>query len=446
MASEIEIPRNLDLEQQLLAGCIVDPSAIDRLQVASTHFFVESHGDLWLLLQDMHGCGDPVDDVLAVSERMKARGIWERLGGMSWLQGMFRDGAVHRFHVDYYAKELVRLANLRRLQDIGHSMVASTSSNNANPERIASTAAAQIAARLEVSDDVHRLGKLAAELIAEIDAPPQQQKEPLFTGWPAYDEKFGPFVPGESVIVGARSSIGKTAAMLQLGLYTASKDRPVLFASLEMTTREVRNRILCALAAVDGARFRSRELDSAERDRLHEAAAKIDSWPFWIWNPKGQKTIARIAAKARSVHAEHGLRLLCVDYLGKIHAEDKRLPREEQVASFARGVKDIAIDLDIPVVTGCQLNRQADKEDAEPELHMLRESGAVEQEADIVIFVHRADRLATEGKWKVAKFRQGTPGELRLKWNPLIQEFTLEPDRIEDHPNFNGDLASWNNL
>lgn len=445
MQTELQIPRNLEIEQQLLAGCIVNPAAIDRLQVAAAHFFVESHGDLWLLLQDMQACCDPVDDVLAVAGRMRARGIWDKLGGAAWLHKMFADGAVHRFHLDYYARELVRLANLRRLQEIGESLLSATADVSANPETIAATASAQIAARLEIADDVHRLDKLAGELLDEIDAPAHEQKQPLFTGWPAYDEKFGPFVPGESVIIGARSSIGKTAAMLQLGLYSAQHGRPVLFASLEMSTREVRNRILCAMAAVDGARFRSRELSSADRQRLHEAAATIDGWPFWIWNPKGRKTIARIAAKARSVHAEHGLRLLCIDYLGKIHSEERHAPREEQVASFARGVKDIAIDLDIPVVTGCQLNRKADEKEIEPDLHMLRESGAVEQEADIVIFVHRADRLATEGKWKVAKFRQGTPGELRLKWNPLIQEFTLEPDRIEDHPNFHGDLAAWNN-
>lgn len=439
-----DIPHNLEIEQQLLAGCIVDPVAIDRLPVAGQHFFAESHGELWLLLQDMHACGDPVDDVVAVAERMKARGIWDKIGGAAWLHGCFRDGAVHRFHVDYYSKELVRLANLRRLMDIGTTLIHSSGERHADPERIASTAASQIASRLETKDDVVRLDTLARQLIEELDATPDPTKQPLFTGWPAFDEKFGPFVPGESIIIGARSSIGKTAAMLQLSMYTASHDRPVLFASLEMSSREVRNRLMCALASVDGARFRARELDCDERARLHEAARRIDGWPIWIWSPKGRKTVARIAAKARSVHAEHGLRLLCVDYLGKIHAEDKRVPREEQVASFARGVKDIAIDLDIPVVTGCQLNRQADKDDTEPELHMLRESGAVEQEADVVVFVHRKDRLDTTGKFIVAKFRQGTPGELAMIWNPLIQEFTLAAETIEEPPRCSDDFDRWN--
>jgi replicative DNA helicase len=396
-----------------------------------------------MLLQDMAACGDPVDDVAAVAERMKARGIWERIGGAPWLYGIFRDGAVHRFHVDFYAKELVRLANLRRIIEISEQTIRDAYDQSADPEKIGARATSQLAARLEIRDDIHRLDKLAAEMIEELDAPTKEH-QPLFTGWPAFDVKFGPFVSGESVIIGARSSIGKTAAMIQLSMYTASHGRPVLFASLEMTAREVRNRIMCALAGVDSTRYRSRELDTAECNRLKQARDKIDGWPIWIWNPTGRKTIARIAAKARSMHAEHGLKLLCIDYLGKIHHEGQRCDRQEEVASFARGVKDIAIDLDIPVVTGCQLNREADK-DCEPALHMLRESGAVEQEADIVIFVHRKDRADTSGKFIVAKFRQGAPGELAMTWNPVIQEFTLEPDRVEDHHNYTTDFDRWNN-
>jgi replicative DNA helicase len=275
---------------------------------------------------------------------------------------------------------------------------------------------------------------------------PQKAREPLFTGWPAYDATFGPFISGESVIIGARSSIGKTAAMLQTAIYQASHGRTVLFASLEMTAEQVRDRIMCGMAAVDATKFRSRNLGPDDMIRLDAARKRLDGWPLMIWCPRGKKTVARVAAKARAVKAEHGLRLLCIDYLGKLHAEDSRAEREEQVASFARGVKDIATDLDIPVVTGSQLSRKADSDDREiePSLHHLRDSGAVEQEADIVIFVHRRTRSATEGKFIVAKFRQGTPGELQMVWNPMVQEFTLKQDSVEERDNYDSGFDAWN--
>lgn len=435
-------PKSDELECQLLAGCLIDPSAIDRLDLAAHHWFSEGHAACWELLQDMRTCGDPVDDVQAVAQRLKARGIWERLGGMNWLRNLFIEGQVHRYHVDFYARELVRLANLQRLVQIGEKIIAEATAQGADPQAIATTATAAIAARMETKDDVQRLDELAGELLDELDRP-KNEYQALFTGWPAFDTTFGPLVGGESTIIGARSSIGKTAAMLQLAMYAASHDRPVLFASLEMPSGAVRDRLMCALARIESAKFRSRELDEADKRALAAAKAKIDGWPIYIWSPRGRKTVARISAKARSVHAEHKLRLLCIDYLGKIHAEDKRVPREEQVASFARGVKDIAMDLGIPVVTGCQLNRQADH-DEEPALHHLRESGAVEQEADVVVFVHRKDRLDLYGKFIVAKFRQGTPGELKMTWNPLAQEFTLEAETIEDHPNYDRSLGAWN--
>src|SRR5574343_1739395 len=152
-----ELPRDLDSERYLLAGCIVDPAAIDRLILEPRHFFDTAHGDIWNLLQDMRSCGDPVGDVPAIAARMKARGIWDQANGMTWLGQIFRDGMVHRFHVDHYAKELVRLANLRRLIDIGEMLTEGAVQLGANPEQLAATASAAIAARMEIADDVYRL-------------------------------------------------------------------------------------------------------------------------------------------------------------------------------------------------------------------------------------------------------------------------------------------------
>jgi replicative DNA helicase len=268
-------------------------------------------------------------------------------------------------------------------------------------------------------------------MFAKLDDTKQDRRR-VFTGFQKFDLDYGPMMSGEMVVVAAKTSIGKTALMVQMGLYHAHVNRPVLFCSLEMPMEQLRDRIFCGIAGVPSNEFRSGRISREHRANLEKAAADFRNKPFYIWSPRGDKSIARIAAKARSVQAEFGIHCLFVDYLQKVHHTDKKCSREEQVSACSSGIKDIAIDLDIPVVVGCQFNRKAD-EDGEPELHMLRESGSIEQDADMVMIIHRQTRLTLDGKLIVAKHRCGTTGSIGLKFDPLHQVFAFDqPIRTGD--------------
>jgi replicative DNA helicase len=420
-----KLPFDLDAEEHLIAGCLVDPSNIDRIVIRQDQFFDAGLGEAWNLLQDMRACSDPIDDMVAISSRMKARGIWETIGGSAWVRKMFEQGSVHKWHCEFYAKQIATMAQYRKLIEIGTDVIRDGYECSKDPCSIASKAQASLSARLEIRDDVHRIGELTDEMFAKLDDTKQDRRR-VFTGFQKFDLDYGPMMSGEMVVVAAKTSIGKTAIMVQMGLYHADMDRPVLFCSLEMPMEQLRDRIFCGIAGIPSNEFRSGRLSREHRTKLERAAASFRDKPFYIWSPRGDKSITRIAAKARSVQAEFKIQCLFVDYLQKIQHYDKSGSREEHVAACSRGVKDIALDLDVPVVVGCQLNRKAD-EDGEPELHMLRESGSIEQDADMVMFVHRKTRLTLEGKLIVAKHRCGTTGSIGLGFDPLHQVFSLEP-------------------
>jgi len=422
---ERRLPFDLDAEEHLIAGCLIEPSNIDRIVLSQQQFFDSGLGEAWNLLQDMRSCSDPIDDMVAIAARMKTRGIWETIGGMTWLKRMFEQGSVHKWHCEFYAKQIAMMANYRKLIAIGGEIVKAGYDATKDPVAIASKAQAALIARLETADDVHRIGDTIDDMFAKLDDTKQDRRR-VFTGFQKFDLDYGPMMSGEMVVVAAKTSIGKTALMVQMGLYHADMNRPVLFCSLEMPLEQLRDRIFCGIAGVPSNDFRSGRLTASQRQDLERAASNFRHKPFYIWSPRGDKSLNRICAKARSVQADFKIQCLFVDYLQKVQPPDTRGSREEQVAAISRGIKDIALDLDVPVVVGCQLNRKAD-EDGEPELHMLRESGAIEQDSDMVMFVHRKTRLDREGKLIVAKHRCGTTGAIGLKFDPLHQVFSLDP-------------------
>ena len=420
---ERRLPSDTDSEASLIAGCIVEPKNIDRVEVRSDQFFDRDLGDMWELLQDMHYCGDPVRDIVAVSARMKGRGLWERMGGLSWIREKFDQGYVHQWHCEFYAKQIIDAAQRRRLIDIGGKLVSDGYDTSRPIEESASSAQAALSARLEIRDDVHQIGHLADGMLKSLDDT-KRDKRRVFSGLSKLDEDYGPFMSGELVVVGARTSIGKTAAMIQMALYHADRKRPVLFCSLEMPAEQLRDRIFCAIAGIQSSDFRSGTLTQEQRACLARLTERFRDLPLYIWSPRGEKTITRIAAKARAVKAEFGLDLLMIDYVQKITSTEKRASREEQVASFARGCKDMALDLDIPNIVGCQLNVEADKAD-EPALHHLRESAVTGHEADVVLLLHRATRHSFDGKLIVAKHRCGSTGSMPMTFDPLHQVITF---------------------
>jgi replicative DNA helicase len=247
------------------------------------------------------------------------------------------------------------------------------------------------------------------------------------TGFKDLDNLTSGLHDSEFVVLAARPSVGKTALATNIAEYVAMEANvTTLFVSLEMARLELAHRMLCSQGRIDANKFRSGCLSGDDRKKLVETSAKLSKAPLFI-DDTPSRTITEIAACARRLKRKQKLGLIVVDYLQLIQPDDPRDPRQEQVSKMARRLKGLARELEIPVLCLAQLNRQADavKEGHRPRLSQLRESGAIEQDADVVMFIWREWETREEAREKglegvvnvsVAKQRNGPTGDIKLAW------------------------------
>jgi replicative DNA helicase len=249
----------------------------------------------------------------------------------------------------------------------------------------------------------------------------------LPTGFTDLDNLTGGLHGSELVILAARPSMGKTALATNIAEHVAIESRATtLFVSLEMSRLELAQRMLCSQGRIDAGRFRKGMINADDRKKLVEASAKLGQAPLFV-DDTASRTITEIAACARRLRRKEKLGLIVIDYLQLIEPDNARDPRQEQVAKIARRLKGLARELEIPVICLAQLNRQAEagKENNRPKLSHLRESGAIEQDADVVMFIHREEyylapddpkkkEVQSQADLIVAKQRNGPTGDLKL--------------------------------
>ena len=234
------------------------------------------------------------------------------------------------------------------------------------------------------------------------------------TGLTDFDEMTSGLHAGELIILAARPAMGKTALAMNIGEHVSiNQSSPVLFVSLEMSGIELADRMLCSLARVNGHKLRNGTISTDDRDRLVMKANEISNAPLFV-DDSPSRTVSEIAAAARRIkRREESLGLIVIDYLQLIEPDNSRDPRQEQVAKIARRLKGLARELEVPLLCLSQLNRQAeDSKDHRPKLSHLRESGAIEQDADVVMFVHREELLPT---WRGQGSICGPGGNHHLK-------------------------------
>jgi replicative DNA helicase len=267
-------------------------------------------------------------------------------------------------------------------------------------------------------------------------------------GFARLDEQTGGLHPGELIILAARPSMGKTAFALNVAENVAVQQKaPVLFVSLEMSSLELADRLLCSMARVNGHRMRNGTLTPQDRDRLAEKSSALSQSPFFV-DDSPSRTMTEIAAAARRIIRRHGnLGLIVIDYLQLIDPDNPRDPRQEQVARIARRLKGMARELKVPVMCLAQLNRQTEAgKDNIPRLSHLRESGAIEQDADVVMFVHREeyyqrgeakDQYAGQAQIIVAKQRNGPVGDVDLEFHKDFTRFQdPTPERLQEFASY----------
>ncbi len=409
-------------EDALIGSMLVDPGYFDDVAgiVEASDFYSRSLATIFGAVADLHSAGEPIDAVI-VSRRLEEIGQLSEIGGPARILKLM-EAMPNGAHAAHYARIVRGDADRRRAMD------ALRDGFNALQDRSVdvSEATGSVRTQLDAVDD-RALGDgpvaVGHAIIEMFDALNADDEPAMATGWPDLDALLsGGLRPGQLVILAARPSVGKTALAANLALLLTERGRPALFVSLEQPRVELVERMASTVSGIPHSKIRERQLNETDTAELTDAGNKLANWPLHI-DDSPRRTVTRIAAIARRLRRRDGLQTLIVDYLQLLSPEDGKAHREQQVATMSRQLKLLAKELSIPVVALAQLNRSIENRDSkEPRLSDLRESGAIEQDADIVMFLdrpadYRRDADPTEATLAVAKNRSGKRGKVRLNWH-----------------------------
>ena len=428
-------PHDLAAEQALLGAMLLTSSAIaDAVELTSAEaFYRPAHAHIFDAVAALYGAGEPVDTVTVAAELQRS-GLLDAVGGAGALVEMQASTPVAG-NAAHYAEIVAKNATLRRLIGVAGEVAELAYSRPADIEAaldeaesmIFSVAGGTSASSMEslhtlIDKGVDHLEKLYEHGQSLTGVP---------TGFSDLDKLLLGLQPSSLLILGARPGIGKTSLALGMAAAAAMKaERPVLFFSLEMSHLELTQRLLCAEAQVSTQHIRSGRLDGKDWERVNAAVGHLAEAPLWI-DDNPNTSVLEIRAKARRKHAEWGdLGLVVVDYLqlmgGRVSAES----RQVEVSEMSRGLKILARELECPVMALSQLSRAPEgRADKRPMLADLRESGAIEQDADVVMFLYRAevyDRNSSDrgiAELNVAKHRTGPTGVVKLAFLPQYTRF-----------------------
>jgi replicative DNA helicase len=440
-------PANVDAERAVLGSILLKPDVCDdvALLIRADDFSDEAHQLLYRHLLELHDAGKRVDATI-VLERLRTKGDLERIGGAAALAEVV-EAVPHAAHASHYAHIVRDKSVLRALIDAGTDILRDAYDAVDEPRELLGRAEERIFSILErrSSAEAKSIQSVLMDVMVRMDARMKHEHAigGVETGFGDLDRLCGGLHNSELIILAARPSMGKTALAMNIAEHVAiGLGQTVLFVSLEMACLELADRLLCSAAQVNGNRLRNGTISQEDRRRLVQKSAEIGSAPLFIDDTPG-RSLTEIAAVARRLKRKNGLALVVIDYLQLIEPDNPRDPRQEQVARIARRLKTMCRELDLPVLCLAQLNRQAEvSRDNRPRLNHLRESGAIEQDADVVMFVHREeyyqtndeDRERVKGQAEiiVAKQRNGPIGDVKLLWQQDYTRFVNLEHRPHD--------------
>jgi replicative DNA helicase len=430
-------PFDLDAERAVLGAMILSDRAVDEVVeiLNPEHFFRPGHETIYRALVDLHNEGAAHDEI-ALINRLEKNGDLTRCGGNGYpftlVQAVPTVG-----HAEYYAGVVREKAVLRRILAASNGMASDVNSREHSPDEVIQRAydtLEGLAALTDTGDEDLSIGTDIMDTVAEVvDIREHGPKEGLKTGFTDFDSLTGGLLPGQFVLIAARPAMGKSVLAGDFARYAAIRnDIPTLFFSLEMGRKELEKRFLSAQAAYPLHWMKSKgPLDDAKILKLVEAGKDMQNSPLFIVPDTGV-TLAKIRSHCRRVQRQHGLGLVVIDYLQLMSGENlgRNDNRQQEVSRISRGLKTLAMDLQVPVVALSQLNRGPEqRQDKKPMVSDLRESGSLEQDADIVILLHREDAYeketprAGEADLIVAKHRNGPTATITVAFQGHFARF-----------------------
>jgi len=420
---------------------LIDQDAVLRAveTVDDTMFYAERHRRIFRAMVTITEKGSVVDP-LTLSEELSRRGELDASGGKEYI-GFLVDAVPTAANIEYHARIVREKAILRRLIEVSTSIVSEAFEGKSTANELLDEAESRIfqVSQQQTRDGFTRIKELIWPTMERIEA--LQGTGTTITGVPSgftdLDEMTSGFQPADLVIVAARPSMGKTAFTLNIAQHAAIEHgTPVAFFSLEMSKESLVQRMLTSEARIDAQRLRKGMLRDDDFPRLARAAGILSSAPVWIDDTPGM-TLLEMRSKARRLRAENGVGMVVVDYLQLMQGPANSESRQQEVSQISRGLKALAKELNVPVIALSQLSRAPEQrtgDNKRPQLSDLRESGAIEQDADLIMFLFRQefydgpvdkDGNSLEGKAEVivGKQRNGPIGIVNLFFQKQFTRF-----------------------
>ena len=387
-------PHSIEAETCVLGSMILDAASIDIVVQynKADHFYRPAHEMLFQVLVDMRQEAKPID-LVTVREELTARRQLEKVGGIEYVADLV-EGVPNSANAEYYAKIVRDKAMLREMIAAGTDIARTAYENRDDAATLVDEAERrifQIASGL-IGQEAVGLRGLITKTFEMIENTQGQLLTGLGTGYPKLDEVTSGFQNGEVIILGARPSMGKTSLLLNLAEHMAVIDGlPVAFFSLEMSKEQIAQRLLASHAAFDLRQMRRGMISDEDWTRLQSAAGPLYEAPLYI-DDTPVMTILQLRAKARRLQAAHGIKAVFLDYLQLMSYYGRADSRQEQITEISRGIKALARELNVPVICAAQLNRgPTDRPNQRPKMSDLRESGSIEQDADVIMLLHNED-------------------------------------------------------
>jgi replicative DNA helicase len=393
VALERPLPQNIEAERSVLGAILVDNHALNAAieRIRPEDFLHDHHRYIFQTMIALGELQQPID-LVTLTDQLQRQGQLESVGGGAYVAQLL-DGVPRVSNVEHYARIVKEKALLRSLIHATHEIQQQALEAEEDADTILDRAESSI---FQLAESRARVGFVGVkELVSQnFDRLEKMFTEGksisgLSTWYGQLDNLTSGLQPAELIILAARPSMGKTALALNIAENVALRaGEPVAIFSLEMSKESLLQRLLASHARIDAHKFRTGHLGKDDWRKMTESLARLAQAPLWI-DDSGAATIVELGAKARRLKRDKGLALVVVDYLQLIAARGRFGNRNEEVSSITRGLKALAKELKVPVLVLSQLTRAPEREDRRPQLADLRESGAIEQDADVVIFIHR---------------------------------------------------------
>jgi replicative DNA helicase len=427
-------PHNMEAEEAVLGSLLIDPDAIINIStfLRAEDFFLQRHGWVYAAVLDLHERRQPAD-LVTLSDELARREQLEDIGGAAYLTSLI-NATPTSIHVEYYARIVERTAVLRRLIDAASQIAQLAYQDTEDATAVVDRAEEIIFGISErrVDRDLRPIRSVLESYYDRIEYLQQHQGEIIGipTGLTDLDKLLGGLQRSDVVVMAGRPGMGKTSLALSIALQSARRwQKRVAVFSLEMSDEQLVQRLVSAETGIDSQRLRLGNIKGDEWTTFYQAIRLLSETMVFI-DDTPAISVMELRTKARRLHAEHGLDLLIVDYLQLMRGGANNENRQQEISFISRSIKGLARELNIPILALSQLSRQVEsRADKRPMLSDLRESGSIEQDADVVLFIYRDDVYNPDTEFPniaeiiVAKHRSGPTGVFHVYFKKQLAQF-----------------------